>query len=33
VTALDPATGLPDLDAPDPECHRTVVRGRVVFAA
>jgi predicted amidohydrolase YtcJ len=28
--SLDPATGLPDLDAPDPVCRRTVVCGRVV---
>jgi hypothetical protein len=31
ATALDPLTGLPDLDAPDPVCLRTVVRGNVVF--
>ncbi|MFL6136788.1 MAG: amidohydrolase [Frankiaceae bacterium] len=30
VAALDPATGLPDLDAPDPACLRTVVAGRAV---
>jgi predicted amidohydrolase YtcJ len=32
VTAFDDATGLPDLDAPDPVCRRLVVRGRTVFA-
>ncbi|MFL6240470.1 MAG: amidohydrolase [Actinomycetes bacterium] len=32
ATALDADTGLPDLDAPDPVCLRTVIRGETVFA-
>ena len=31
TTASDLSSGLPDLDAPDPVCLRTVVRGSVVF--
>jgi predicted amidohydrolase YtcJ len=31
VAAMHPSTGLPDLDAPDPTCLRTVVRGQPVF--
>ena len=29
--ALDARTGLPDLDAPDPVCLRTVLRGQAIY--
>jgi predicted amidohydrolase YtcJ len=31
VSDVDAATGLPDLEAPDPTCVRTAVHGTVIF--